>query len=735
MEKTIASQKFSEEQIKLHLETRKLILLSQYLPKFPQFNSITYWERLTCIGYNPDLSKLEAVVQIYQATGYSGGLCSTGSQEFVRFFVDYHDGAGFQHVGLASFKAADISNTPPGPQHPLNYMVSIFLDDEAHRKFLSCDKAVLPTIRGVLSWNTPPSMDPTVFPHYGNRLDADIQLKRKPLIIWGDVLKNIGDKIELPHIDENFKLPVIDQPLPPVEHFYRLYKEAGVSEHRTFFTSVSAKLSGVAKVSPDAPTFDLAAISKLGINLDDIIGPIINPAVINNNNANIDYEQLMCVGLNTAQDTLGAVIEVKKSSGFSGNMCTAGSWEHVAFWADWDNNGSYDSYLGTASVNVHDIVGVPGGGLFYNVSLPVDLSKHLKNCQEPNIVRVRAVLSWQSYPSTTNPNLLNYYGNRVDVLVQIRPGAGNGGKLGLNIFDINGVSISNIEQSIAGKQGLAFASSASYPNAAQPFGGVIKLSGMFTGSGPSGNVSYKVQFRDVTGGSGWQDVLDKQTFQIIQGSVQSLVDEDPSTTGGWLSYLPEVPVKAEKLSLLALWNSGSRNGLYELRVLFTTDPSHVTFTAMSAGYVFLDNTNYTVDIVSAPTLNPATTLDIIIDGGDCKFYNKGNIIHGQIKVVDDFFSGWNLDLQPAGHIVPPGTPLSTFITPVARNVSGFTDHGDNGLAFTIDTAYLQSCGYTIRLRGFDRALIGYTPTFSDGSYIFNVTNHYNEKYLGFAVLP
>jgi hypothetical protein len=386
-------------------------------------------------------------------------------------------------------------------------------------------------------------------------------------------------------------------------------------------------------------------------------------------------------------------------------------------------------------VNVHDISGIPATGLYYNVALQVDLAKHLKNCDQPNIVRIRAVLSWQSLPSTTNPNALNFYGNRVDVLVQIRPGQNDGGKLGINLFDVNGVAISNIDQVGASTKGLAYAG-ATFPGAAFPFGSLIKLSGLFTNSGPSGSVFYKVQFLDTSGGT-WQDVMDKQKFQIIESGGLTLVDEDPSLSDGWLTYLPAVPGKAEKLSLLAFWDSGNRNGLYKLRVLFTKDPLHApaNITASSETYVYLDNTGFSVNNTPSATLDPASTLDVVITGGDCKFYNKGDIISGQLKVTDQFFSSWGFDLQPAAHITPLNTPLSTFISPAGRSCSSLADHGDNGIGFTIDTKYLQSCGYTIHLIGTDRALLGYKVVFLDGSYFYNVTSHRGDKYLGFAVLP
>lgn len=735
MDKALATDNLTDQQIKLYLENRKLLLLSKFLPQ--QTSGITFWEQLMCVGFNPDVSRLEAVVKIKQPTGYSGGLCSTGSHEFIRFFVDYHDGAGFQDAGVTSFKVADIPDPSPHTKHPLHYMAYVFLNDEAHRRFTACDTATIPTVRAVLSWNTIPSLNPNDVPHFGNVVDINIQLKRKRIIFWGDLIKelNIKEKLDiLPQVDEEFKLPVVDKPLPPVEQFYKMYKGAGVEDHRTFYSSIIPQLPQVAQLPTTAPVFDLDIVSKIGVNIADITKVITNP-IFEKDNANIDYEQLTCVGLNTVSDMLGAVIKLKKSTGFSGNLCTAGSKEYVAFWADWNNDGTFDEYLGTASVTVHDISNIPKDGLYYNVALPLDLSKRLKSCETPNVIRIRGVLSWQTLPSTTDPNALNFYGNRVDVRVQVRPGVQDGGKLGINIFDVNGVAISNIDQVAIATRGLAY-SSAVFPAAAYPFGGLIKLSGMFTNSGPSGTTFYKVQFLDTSGGT-WQDVMDKQKFQIIESSILTLHDQDPSLTGGWLTYLPAVPSRAEKLSLLAFWDSGNRNGLYKLRVLFTKDPLHapanISYSAET--YIYLDNTGYTVNGAPSATLDPASTLDVIIAGGDCKFYNKGDVINGQLKVLDKFFSGWYFDLQPAAHITPPGTPLSTIISPSSRSCVSLADNGNNGLAFTIDTKYLQSCGYTIRLSATDRSLVGYKITFLDGSYIYNLTSHYAEKYLGFAVLP
>ena len=54
--------------------------------------------------------------------------------------------------------------------------------------------------------------------------------------------------------------------------------------------------------------------------------------------------------------------------------------------------------------------------------LPVDLTYHRRSCSKPKVGRIRAVLSWGVPPSTTNPDQLSHWGNRLDAHVQINPG-------------------------------------------------------------------------------------------------------------------------------------------------------------------------------------------------------------------------------------------------------------------------------------------------------------------------
>jgi len=74
------------------LPIRKKMLFQMALGQAFDFSGNSTWEEITCVGYNPQTSTLEAVVAIKLASGYSGGLCFPGSKEFVRFFVGLRSG-------------------------------------------------------------------------------------------------------------------------------------------------------------------------------------------------------------------------------------------------------------------------------------------------------------------------------------------------------------------------------------------------------------------------------------------------------------------------------------------------------------------------------------------------------------------------------------------------------------------------------------------------------------------
>ena len=94
---------------------------------------------------------------------------------------------------------------------------------------------------------------------------------------------------------------------------------------------------------------------------------------------NTSSEELDCTGCHPNLDTLVEKISVKKSDGYSGKPGQGGSTESVTFWDDLNNNGNFETCIGTASVEVRDYKNVLRQGLEYSVFMPANLriSHHL----------------------------------------------------------------------------------------------------------------------------------------------------------------------------------------------------------------------------------------------------------------------------------------------------------------------------------------------------------------------
>jgi hypothetical protein len=698
------------------LEERNTFLIKQLISPLAG-KSNTHWEEITCVGYNPNSHRLEAVVSIKQSSGYNGGLCTNASLEYVRFFVDFKDGGGYRDMGMASFKAADISDVPPGPQHPLKYMVSIQLDDAKYRKFINCHTAVIPRVRAILSWNTIPTGDPNQTPHYGNVFEADIQLEKKAILLGSIFGKS--DLLTIPKfVDLEATVPVKLPPIPDPGPLLEAYKKAGVPTHRALYSTIGSQIHSTMNFSKAAATFNFNDIKKLKVDINELL-PFYNT---DQHNADISFEEVTCVGLNTETDTLGVVVHIKKANGYSGDLCHKGSTEHVAFWADWNNNGTFDEYLGTQSFETHDITNIPAGGLFYNVALPINVSGRLKQCNQPNIIRIRAVLSWESLPSTTNPNALNTWGNSKDSLVQLRPGKADG------IFAVI-TRVGNADRVLIHPTQHLYNYNAVAPgtNNNRPWGGVVNFKGIIDKNGFGGVVKYRIRYKnfgasDLT----YSTVASSETNYLVNTllpfpacfiSNTQLADAD-----GWFVYQPDAPshIFSNDDNHLANWNtSGLSDGTYTLRFEYTDEFGNPVIGDEFS--IIVTNKGMSVSPTANAVVDTAYNLDLVIDGGDCHSYTPAdNIIHGHVRAVHDYFALWSIELQPTSHT------HGIYPSPNSRTYSSLGDHGDANTPWTLDTIKLDPCGYTVSLMARTRVIldsnIGYLPL-------------YGPKAVGFAKLP
>ena len=666
----------------------------------------TTYEEVTCVGYNPPLSLLEATVQIKRPGGYNGTLCTPGSTEYVRFFVDY--GSGWIDAGLASFNAHDIPNAldcAKKGDKPLSYVVTLPLDP--HRRV--CRQPVLPKVRAILSWQLPPAAgNPNWPPVWGNVLDDHVQIKpRRP--IFADVLEVIPPDAlkKLPPLLEEVKPEPIPLPDPPplsLAELAGLYGAKGKAK-----LVVEAHRFGLAHIQPLLASGNqdtiLAAATEwkaAGVDLSAAV------AALDDTEANVSYEELECLGLEYNLERLIATFRIKRPVGYSGALCYPGSQEYVAFWADWNDTCEW-TYLTTVAVNVHDIHTIPPEGLSYSAILPVDLSAVRRPCGGdgggPKIARIRAVLSWNSPPSTTDPDALNYWGNRLDAHVQIRPGTPVGGAQPV-ISIIGGIGVADIDVFGNGMTTptatFAFGGSPADPwllGRECPFGGLIIVQGP-----PALGFKYRLWARKFAD-PGSEEIV-KNTFHVVNWlGVGSNITPDPVT--GFATYMDTL---SNMDQVLAHWTPGG-DDLREIRlelatlggVVLGTTPWH---------RIQLDNTGPRRKPASPPFEPPPVTCEIHIDsGGDCKDFSKGTLIQGHFVARDEHFGGFSLTTLPSS--MAPASP--TTATPSTSETATFAAGGD---AWELDTSAMTPCGYVVLLQISDRSILNSVP----GQHNYNFTD-------------
>ncbi len=674
---------------------------SKFEPVQKMSGNITY-EQVTCLSFNSPLNLLEATIQIKLPTGYLGELCDAGSREYVRFYIDY--GAGWTDLGLTSFNIHDIPNQVDCAQQadkPLSYVVSLQIDPKSDL----CSQPVLPLIRAILSWeNIPPANQPDWPPPWGNVLDQHIQIKPRPLE-WGDIVKALGPEglkkfPSLINAVHTSPIPLHDPPPLKLAQLAELYTEKTTAKspkvanlvvpqtHRYGFTHIQNALS---QNNQEAVLNAMAEWKGLGINWAETV------IALEKTQADVTYEELTCLGLEYNLDRLVATFRVKQPQGYSGGLCTTGSTEFVAFWADWDNTCKW-TYLNTIKVNVYDISSIPASGLTYCAILPVDLNAVRRLCKEPKIGRIRAVLSWNMPPSTTDPDLLNHWGNRLDAHVQIRPGQPIGENQPV-ISVIGGIGIADINVSGNGmtKAGatFAFGGSPADPwliNRECPFGGLIIVQGP-----PLVNSKYRLWVRQF--GDPLTEQIIKNPFHVVnQFGVGSNITPDPTT--GYTVYMDTL---ANINQVLAHWIPLG-NELWEVRLELATMAEVILGSTPWYG-IQLDNKAPVRRPPLPPYEPPEVTCEIHIDsGGDCKDFviGTGSKITGHFVARDEHFGIFSLTTLPSSML--PVDPTTS--TPKTSQTVTFAAGGDT---WELDTSHMKPCGYVVLLQIWDRTILNSVP--------------------------
>lgn len=628
----------------------------------------TFYEELACVGYQPQQRRLEGVVYVYQPSGYGSDVCGPGSPEYVRFYISFDNGVTWFDQGMTSFQAFNVPEGTEGGKR-LEYAVQLPTRLTGNR----CASNPLIRVRAILSWNNPPPANqPNWPPVWGNVREATILVEPRRLLVFGDILDTLQVKAK-PSFKE---LVPLDLPIETkakelsVAELAANYKNKGIPVHRFAFKELSSFLSGKTNVNPEAFTKILP-----GVAIDvDVVGKLFPT------DGDISFEELKCIGLDpNSPDTLVGVIQVKKSLGYSGGPCTTGSREHVTFWADFDGNGSFETCLGTASVQVYD-VDVPLQGIYYAVRLPVDLNSHRQPCKKgPKVVRIRAILSWNSAVPCSSPNKVPTWGNREETLINIAPSAGApAGKIAI----LGGIPVSFINNSTGlTTPDAVFATNNLPPDNPDgdlstadgrpcPFGGRVTVQGA-----PLLGHSYKVEVTPAGGGAP-TTVVTKLTLTRQDGTTFEHFANTTTLRFDYVDFTQNIN------SLLAQWNS---TGDDKWIVKLSTFDSSGVFVGQDTHVIQLDNTG------------PEASIEITSGTGDCGKFTIGQQLSGNFVARDEYLSSYSLGVEPAVNPAGIGVP-----SPNSGLVNTPIAPGDT---WTLDTTGMRSCGYVIRVVASDRAII------------------------------
>jgi len=661
---------------------------SSFKPVLKLSNDTSY-EQVTCVALNPLLNMLEAHVQVKLPVGYGGDLCHAGTMEYVRFYVDY--GTGWQDAGIVGFDAHDIPKSVDCAKvdtKPLSYVASLPYDPNRD----SCGHPVLPKVRAILSWNLqPPANQPNWLPIWGNVLDQHVQVTPRPQLlidVVDSIAKIVGKTIELP--DEYLAVKNIPLPIPepdplPLAELVKLYASApgkakaaeAVAPHRLAMAYLASDehsgLFSQAKIAEKAAFF-----KEIGLSYTEIV------AALAKTQADVSFEELRCLGLDTNRGMLAATIVIKRPSGYSGNLCQYGSFEHIAFWVDWNNTCDW-TYVTTVSIKVHDISSIPADGLTYTAAAKVSFAALAQSCKEPKIARIRAVLSWSTLPSTTDPDALTTWGNLVDTHVVIPPKSavvgpglaiiGGIGVADINIFG-NGMTKPNALFALYGTAADPFV-----PSRECPFGGLITIQGAPPVL-PSPISKYRVWVQNVTLGTA-PAKLDNKIWVVNNGGVGSWYTPDAN---GFFTYLSD----AQNINdLLAYWYS-SGNDQWAVWLEFG-DAADTPLATTSMHLIQLDN------------IGPLTEIHIN-SGGDCKDFIQDVTIAGEFTATDLHFGHYEIHAAPVSMSPNPVSPSSgNTAAPAGTSWSLNTKMTIPG------TINMPPCGYVVELRAYDRSIVGSRP--------------------------
>lgn len=133
----------------------------------------TRYEELKCIGLYPEANFLEAILEVKLPYGFGGDLCSPGTYEYVRFFIDWNGDGDFidfnEDAGVAAVNVHDI---PQVREFHLCYA----LGQHFQALRANCQRPYIVKVRAILSWQQVPT-GPNFIPVWGNIVECWVQIR------------------------------------------------------------------------------------------------------------------------------------------------------------------------------------------------------------------------------------------------------------------------------------------------------------------------------------------------------------------------------------------------------------------------------------------------------------------------------------------------------------------------------------------------------------------------------
>ena len=636
----------------------------------------SYFESLGCIGYHPELEELTASINIKRPTGYGGNLCANGTSEYVRFYLDFGQGNGWEDMGVSAVNVHDIpteKDCDGDLEKPITYVIRHKIDPENW----PCSRPNIPKVRAILSWqNMPVPNDPDMtsgYYYWGDVKEDYIQIKTEKKFLINPNL-NVGVLLEKMVANPSLSLSNLESlggkyanlvgeaknKMASVEkaEFGELVEKYTTGEDKVEVERFTSKLLNEVKSSADysviANTSELFKLNNL--SLAEALEKL------NEQKCNTNYEELFCAGLDYHNEALVGTLKIKRSFGYNGNLCQNGSKEFVSFWVQEEGKCQWE-HIGTSSVNVYDIpMPANADGISYSVVIPHNFKKYRKECKEPVVLKLRAILSWNSDPG--KDLTCSNYGNVVESYIQISPKTVWDG-VSPKLITVGGLATDFIDNTTGlSMPGAKFEfNQVPVAYSGSPFGGIIVIQGI---SAPNAGSKYRIKITNLATNASYylSNNLTLTGYNPGTGQVTH-----PVVVPDANHYYTYQPYYNNISSILARFSPG------------TNDRLKITIEELNGG---TDE-----QIIQMDSTTPVLTLDIN-DNGDCSHYSKGDIIHGTYSVSDNYVAYWKLWTNICNCL--PGTSLQL--------ASGTTSQSG---AFTVDTNVTKNCG-NIHLRIYQKRI-------------------------------